>query len=439
MKKFLVCALTIASVAVSGVSAFAVTNDVKDVYNGVTNSVGDLYTTGGMGNDHKTVIVSKIGDLADGDGINYLNNYTFDDETTTDAFGSNGSYEIVDGTVAGLSASDKIAYLTGGSGGSKDIANSYFAGASWGDSTTVTHATFQFDVYMTNTWNQLQVIPTAKNRYGIRFVAEESPNTLKVMEGGTGAANILDMATPSTYTRYEWHEYALEFNMPAGLATLYIDGNVVDTWTGLTTTDCVPADFNITGTSSSSGNIYMNNICFYEGGYIGETEEEVVYVDQSMSAYSTALELMFNNELEPGYYQVKMGTVGDTSYEKVNFVVGDFNVDPKDKLDVADARVAYGTDEGKTWYKQSFTKTVSNDEFSSYKSIKLISADGTRCIGAISFEDYLDSLNTHGYKWNRTKLTGSGDVTIALQIYAIPEDQDDFSLYFSTEEVKDAE
>lgn len=168
--------------------------------------------------------------------------------------------------------------------------------------------------------------------------------------------------------------------------------------------------------------------------------DECVYVDQSMSAYSTALELMFNNELEPGYYQVKMGTVGDESNtETVYFIIGDFKVDPKDKLDVADARVAYGTDEGKTWYKQSFTKTVSNDEFSSYKSIKLISEDGTRCIGAISFEDYLDSLNTHGYKWNRTKVTGSGDITIGLQIYAIPEGQDDFSLYFSTEEVKDAE
>lgn len=179
--------------------------------------------------------------------------------------------------------------------------------------------------------------------------------------------------------------------------------------------------------------------------------DNVVYVDQNVSAYSAALEIMFasaddtgypeSTGLEPGFYEATMGTVTDTSYERVNFVVGDYVVDPDDKLVILDPAEAYGqgTLEGTsttTWYKKSFSKTISYDEYNSFKSLKLISEDGSKCIGAISLvnESYT-SDNTHGYSWDKTKFTGSGDVTVALQIYAIPEAQKGFNLYFSTEAV----
>lgn len=170
---------------------------------------------------------------------------------------------------------------------------------------------------------------------------------------------------------------------------------------------------------------------------IALTEEEVVYVDQSTSAYSTALEVMFNNELETGYYRATMGTVSDTSNsETVYFVVGDFNVDPEDKLTVLSEATPYGTDEGQTWYKKGFSKTVTFEEYNSFKSIKLISADGTQCIGAIKLKDnYTSDGTTPGYRWDRTALSGEGDVTIALQVYAIPAASTGFSLYFSPEDV----
>ncbi len=175
----------------------------------------------------------------------------------------------------------------------------------------------------------------------------------------------------------------------------------------------------------------------------------VVYADQSTSAYSTALKVMFASEadagypddtgLTPGYYEATMGTVTDTSYERVLFVVGDFSVDPEDELTVLDEAEAYGTGtlagtSTTTWYKKSFVKTVSYAEYNSYKSIKLIDEAGANCIGAILMDpDSYTSSNTHGYAWDKTKLTGSGDVTIALQVYAIPEAHKGLKLYFSTD------
>ena len=144
---------------------------------------------------------------------------------------------------------------------------------------------------------------------------------------------------------------------------------------------------------------------------------------------------MFRQELEPGYYQARMGTVGDVSNtETVNFFVGDFRVEPQDKLLVLSEAEAYGVDEGQTWYKKGFWKTVSVEEYNNFKSIKLISADGTQCIGAIQLKNDYVSDNTHGYEWGKTNFTGDGDITLVLQIYAVPEEAKGFDLYFSTEE-----
>ncbi len=179
--------------------------------------------------------------------------------------------------------------------------------------------------------------------------------------------------------------------------------------------------------------------------------DNVVYVDQNVSAYSSALKIMFasaddtgypeDTGLEPGYYEATMGTVSDASYERVNFVVGDYVVDPEDKLVILDAAEAYGQGtlagtSTTTWYKKSFSKTISIDEYNSFKSLKLISEDGSKCIGAISLvNERYTSDNTHGYSWDKTKLSGEGDVTVALQIYAIPEAEKGFNLYFSTDAV----
>ncbi len=163
--------------------------------------------------------------------------------------------------------------------------------------------------------------------------------------------------------------------------------------------------------------------------------DEVKYVDQSTSVFSKSLEVMFANDLTPGYYKATMGTVGTNNAETVFFVVGDFEVDPADKLEVLNEAEAYGTSAGQTWYKKGFSKTITFDEYNSFKSIKLISEDGTRCIGAIQLKNnYTSDGTTPGYKWEKTVLSGDADVTIALQIYAVPENARGFSLYFSTED-----
>ena len=167
----------------------------------------------------------------------------------------------------------------------------------------------------------------------------------------------------------------------------------------------------------------------------GTPVESVVYVDQSTSAYSTALKVMFAQELATGYYKATMGTVSDSSNsETVYFVVGDYDVDPSDKLTVLSEAEAYGTSAGQTWYKKGFAKTVTFEEYNSFRSIKLISADGTRCIGAIKLKNNYSSDNTNGYRWDKTNLTGDGEITVALQVYAVPEEAKGFSLYFSTED-----
>lgn len=239
--------------------------------------------------------------------------------------------------------------------------------------------------------------------------------------------------------------------LTSGISALAVDTEYKDIYNGVSNTI---GNF---GMTKEHKTVIVYKTAEIDGTSISNvpTDSNIYYIDQSQTAFSSAMEIMLKDDLTPGYYCAMMGGVSDTSnVEKVNFIVGDFKVDPADILTIAGEAEPYGTDGGVTYYRKSFYKDVSFDEYNGFKSIKLISADGTRCIGAISFEDYpgtetqeghnkpVTPQGTEGYKWNKTKVTGSGTMTIALQIYGMTvEEADSFKLYFSNEfaELKEAE
>lgn len=217
--------------------------------------------------------------------------------------------------------------------------------------------------------------------------------------------------------------------------------NNVDIFNGMTDengTDSISNMYTTGGISDKHSTIIVVRTHDLDGTELTtDISERIAYIDQSTSVYSTVLEVIFNEELESGFYKVTMGGLNTASSETAYFVVGDFDVDPDDKLKILDEEEPYGIGDtdGVTYYKKSFKKTISYDDYNEFKSLKLISADGTHCIGAVSLLSNYTSGNTHGYAWNKPTLTGSGEVTLALQIYGIPSNSKDLKLYFSTQKV----
>ncbi len=162
------------------------------------------------------------------------------------------------------------------------------------------------------------------------------------------------------------------------------------------------------------------------------TTPEYVYIDQGVSEFSLAVEFMLDGRANnPGYYKAQFGGVaGDgTTAEPVYFIVGDFDLNPDDKLTVAEEPVAYGVsmyDEA-VYYKKSFKVTTTCEQISQYNSIKLINEEGTKCIGAFP-------LNRTDEKWEWTNYSGAGEITVALQVYGISEEHKGFNMYFSVED-----
>lgn len=159
----------------------------------------------------------------------------------------------------------------------------------------------------------------------------------------------------------------------------------------------------------------------------------VVYVNQQSSGFDDAVGFLLKAGTEKGYYQATFGNAAGES-DSVCFVVGEATVDPDDAIaDKVVEAVAYGTNNGVTYYKKGFAKRVSISEFNGYKSIKIVSGDGAEYLGAINI-DY-EGAAADGNSWEKTTLTGEGDIAVSLNVYGIPEDSKDLKVYFSNSEV----
>lgn len=213
------------------------------------------------------VSLTTVANAGAGD-INYINQYHFNgSSTTTDVFGPSGNYEIVAGTNAGLVSGDKIVKVTGGT---TTVPMSLFAGYGWGSNSAVKHATFEFEVYKTGTNDELNIIPTADDRYGMRIKNTGAVVAINVV---SGSWNEVELTGSPAVTANRWHRFAIEYDMTNGTAKLYMDDTLIDTNTTMITSGTyVPCDFTIQS-KSTTNDTYLNNVLFYEGGYVPGAKE----------------------------------------------------------------------------------------------------------------------------------------------------------------------
>ncbi len=197
---------------------------------------------------------------------------TFDgDDGASGVFGTAGTYEVYAGNDSqngysfGLSSYDDVVKLYTGTKGSNMVAGSYLNGTSWGDDTPWEKGTLKFDIFTTNTWFDVNVLPTARNRYGVKLKAG-STQAVKALTNGWTEAD-----TGLTYSRANgnWMEIACEFDIPNDTYKLYVNGEVAyeTTEAGFDKNHGVPADWQITGSTAGNGYAFLNNLYFYEGGY----------------------------------------------------------------------------------------------------------------------------------------------------------------------------
>ena len=164
----------------------------------------------------------------------------------------------------------------------------------------------------------------------------------------------------------------------------------------------------------------------YETVYIERIEDlggnavssEPVYINQENGGFDDITSFMIKDDAKQGYYKATFGGRNSATTKTVNFIIGEVKFAPEDVMTVADEAVAYGTNSGTTYYKKGF-KLNTTKNISGFKSIKLIR--NGKCIGA--FENDLG-----------TSTAGTIN-TIGLMIYGIPENEADFEVCFSTEEV----
>ena len=161
--------------------------------------------------------------------------------------------------------------------------------------------------------------------------------------------------------------------------------------------------------------VYIERIKDLDGNAVSS---EPVYINQENGGFDDITYFMIKDDAKQGYYKATFGGRNSATTKTVNFIIGEVKFAPEDVMTVADEAVAYGTNSGTTYYKKGF-KLNTTKNISGFKSIKLIR--NGKCIGA--FENDLN-----------TSTTGAIN-TIGLMIYGIPENEADFEVCFSTEEV----
>ncbi len=223
-----------------------------------------------------TLVLPMTAEAAN-EGVNFIHKVTFDEAAdATGVFGTGDAYQVVAGNAETdsrfpvLSAKDKVAKLTAGSAGTPadGTAKSYLFSKNWGDNTGVAHATLQFDIALTNSYNEFRVYPAGNGndggmkRYGIELPHNVGDNrTLKTLKNSWDRID-----TGAVITRFQWYEIAMEWDTTNGIAKVYVDGEVVDTWDAITGS-VTPNDFLFQMTNTDNGAAYINNLYYYEGGY----------------------------------------------------------------------------------------------------------------------------------------------------------------------------
>lgn len=159
-----------------------------------------------------------------------------------------------------------------------------------------------------------------------------------------------------------------------------------------------------------------------------------VYVNQEDEGFGDGVRfLLLNNpELACGTYKITFGDTYGVS-DSLYFYVGDFDFAKDDIMAVADpAEKEEGKfQNGVQCYKKGFVvEDITFDDYALYKSIKLVSADGSKVYGAISLDGAVGNWENKG-----TTFSGEGQMSVGIQVYDIPEEYKDLVLYFSTDEV----
>lgn len=163
-------------------------------------------------------------------------------------------------------------------------------------------------------------------------------------------------------------------------------------------------------------------------------QNDPVYVDQEDEGFGSGARFLLMNKsgLATGTYKMTFGDADGVS-DRLYFYVGDFKFSDKDKMAVADPAEKQDGKyiNGAQCYRKGFVvEDITFDTYASYKSIKLVAADGSEVYGAVSLDGGIGNWENKG-----TTFSGEGQMSIGIQIYDIPENYKDLNLYFSTDDV----
>lgn len=145
-------------------------------------------------------------------------------------------------------------------------------------------------------------------------------------------------------------------------------------------------------------------------------DSDIVYIDQNDSGFNTATSFMLKAKPEPGLYRVYLG--GDSNDPTYGyFSIAAEEVKTEDKAAAANNTIEKTAQNGKKIYDKGFTVEVEDGE--EFNSIKLVQGETT--VGVWSLE-------------GTTKISG-GAVNYGIEIYDIPEEYKDITVYMSADVV----
>lgn len=199
-------------------------------------------------------------------------------------FGTDGKASTVSGIECGLDVHDDVLKLEGGTSGDKYLGD-FTHGAVSSKPITV-----KFDLYMSK-YEKFQICPTSfenfanRTRYGLEIDVTGEIRKLVITEPEPGKSEwkSYSLTEPLYFPLDEWHEIALSYNSAIGSISIYIDGNYIFDYTGVSMPKGTPKDFTVIGGQTKQVT-YMNNIEIYEATYGSITDSNRIcsYMKQTI-------------------------------------------------------------------------------------------------------------------------------------------------------------
>ena len=186
------------------------------------------------------------------------------------------------------------------------------------------------------------------------------------------------------------------------------------------------ADASVAYTGGAENTATVTGISGYSTVLITDSENNIVYVNEEDSAFSTIQNFLIKNSdsIPIGEYTAKFGS-GSGAPITTTFYVG---VNSEGSGDVPMTRLSSNPEENKNTYSTGFFRTVSANEYGNYNSLKVGCKNGDSTVwGSIA-------LKENGFP--ETITTGEGGLTLIFELRDIePDDRYSVSVFLSPDVV----